>query len=104
MAKIKGIEITFGEGETYIVPPLSLGSVEDLQDRLGSYNASGAMDVSLVVDCLTASLKRNYPDMTRERVRDMVGLENMVQVMEAVMNVSGLVKKAGDVSGEAIAP
>ena len=104
MAKIKGIEITFGEGETYTVPPLSLGSVEDLQDRLGAYNPNGAMDVSLVVDCLTASLKRNYPDMTRERVRDMVGLENMVQVMEAVMNVSGLVKKAGDVSGEVTAP
>jgi hypothetical protein len=97
--KVKGVEIEFANGLTLVVPPLSLAAVESFQDRLTAYSG-GLSDVTLVIDALHASLKRNYPEMTREEVAETVDIANMQQVMFAVMNVSGLVKKE-DESGEA---
>jgi hypothetical protein len=91
--KIKGIEVELS-GEKFVVPPLSLASLEDLQDRLSNFK--GGVDkesVSTVIDAAFQALKRNYPDMTRERVREMIGLENMADVMMAVMDVSGVKRK-----------
>lgn len=95
MPKIKGVALTLA-GDVYTVPPLSLGDFELLQDRLGSLKV-GAIDkesVGTVIDATFASLKRNYPEMTRETVAGMIDLENMVDVIEAVMDVSGAKRKA----------
>jgi len=100
--RVKGIEVTFSDGQTLIVPPLSLAAVEALQGRLAKYNGDMS-DVGLVIDALTSSLKRNYPEMTRDSVAELVDISNMQDVMYAVMNVSGLVKKDGDKSGEVTA-
>lgn len=90
---IKGITLLLA-GQPYIVPPLTLGALEDLQDGLESF--TGGIDlksIKTVIDALHAALLRNYPDMTRDQVRNMVGLENMDEVMQAVMDVSGLRRK-----------
>jgi hypothetical protein len=88
--KVPGIKLTLG-GKELIVPPLSLGAVEDMQDRLSAYKGVGdKASVATAIDALTASLKRNYPETTREEVRELIGLENMQDVMLAVMDVSGL--------------
>ncbi|MBV8061455.1 MAG: hypothetical protein JO253_08050 [Alphaproteobacteria bacterium] len=97
--RVKGTAIDFADGSTLIVPPLSLASVEALQDRLVNYKG-GLGDVSVVIDALHASLKRNYPDMTRDQVAELVDIANMQDVMLAVMNTSGL-KSKGDAAGEA---
>lgn len=97
--RVKGRSITFATGVTLVVPPLSLSAVETLQDRLAEF--SGTMkDVSLVIDALKAALSRNYPEITREEVGELVDLGNMTNVMVAVMDVSGLIPKEG-ASGEA---
>lgn len=97
MVKVKGVTIEFANGPM-VVPPLSLASVELLQDRLTNYSGT-LKDVTLVIDSLHAALKRNYPDIAREEVADMVDVSNMKDVMMAVMNVAGLVKQGGE-SGE----
>lgn len=102
IARVKGQEITFSNGDILTVPPLSLAAVEKFQDRLEKYSG-GLGEVSLVIDALTSALNRNYPEMTRDQVAELVDISNMQEVMFAVMNVSGLVKKAGDESGEAAA-
>jgi hypothetical protein len=91
IVKVKGIPMSLA-GEAYVVPPLSLGALEQLQDRLAKFtgDVGGAGQVSTAIDALHAALRRNYPDVTREAVADLVGLENMADVMEAVMDVSGL--------------
>ena len=89
---IPGIRINLS-GTEYTVPPLSLGAIEVLQDRLVSFKGTLA-DASTVIDALTDSLQRNYPDVTREKVAKIVGLENYEEVFEAVMDVSGLRRKA----------
>ena len=96
MTKIKGVALTLA-GAEYIVPALSLGALELLQDRIEAFN--GAMtkeSVATVIDCLHAALGRNYPEMTRAQAADLVDVENFSEVMGAVMNTSGMVRGAAD--------
>lgn len=106
--KIKGIPLPLG-GTTYIVPPLNLGTLERLQERLANF--TGGVDqesVSTVLDAAHSALLRNYPDLTRDQVAEVVDVANMAEVMEAVMDVSGLRRKAleaeagaGELTGKA---
>lgn len=93
--KVKGVQVEFADGTVLTVPPLNLAAVEMLQERLVKF--TGGMDkesIGLVVDATLAALQRNYPDMTREHlVNSLLDLGNMQEVMEAVMDVSGLKRK-----------
>jgi len=101
--KFKGIKLNL-QGQDFVVPPLNFRSLQALQARIGTF--SGGVDpesISLVVDAAHAALQRNYPDMTKDQVTDLLDLENMLDVMEAVMDVSGLKRKAkepAEVSGD----
>lgn len=93
MAKIKGITLELG-GVNFVVPPLPLGALELLQERIEVF--TGGLDkgsVATVIDCLHASLKRNYPETTREVAAELVDVGNMGDVMQAVMDVSGMNRK-----------
>lgn len=93
--KVKGVQVTFADGTLLTVPPLNLAALESLQDRLSKF--AGGMDkesIALVVDAALAALHRNYPEITRERlVNDLLDVGNFQEVMEAVMDVSGLKRK-----------
>lgn len=94
--KYKGIKITLGD-EVLVVPPLNFRSLQELQARLVEFKAGvDPESVNVVVDAAHHALKRNYPDMTRENVIDLLDLENMLQVMEAVMDVSGMKRKEAE--------
>jgi hypothetical protein len=82
----------------YVLPPLSLGALEQLHERIKAVNGdfSSADQIGTVIDAAHAALRRNYPDLTREQVGDLVGLENMAEVFDACMDVSGLKRKAAD--------
>lgn len=93
LTKFKGIKLHLG-GKDYIVPPLNFRALQQLQSRLSEF--SGGVDpesIQLVVDCAFLALKRNYDDITEDQVIDLLDLENMQEVMEAVMDVSGLKRK-----------
>lgn len=97
---IKGITIDLG-GADYVVPPLSIGSLERLQDRIEAFEGGmGKESVSLMVDVAEAALKRNYPDITRDSLVEIMDVSNMEDIFSAVMDVSGLKRKAID-AGEA---
>ena len=107
VVRVKGIPLELG-GTTYIVPPLSLGALEQLKDALEKFTGDirESEQVSTVIDAATAALKRNYPEFTREQVADLIDLENMQDVFLALMDVSGLRRKKlesgeGDAPGEA---
>ena len=100
--KYKGVSIEFADGRTFIVPPLSLGAVEILQDKLAKFR--GEMDkesIAFVIEATTVSLQRNYPDITEEEVKnELLDLGNMSDVIGAVLDVSGLKRKAQEESGK----
>lgn len=98
---LKGIIVELGDGQPYTVPPLSLGSLEVLQERLEQFTGgTDRQSVALIVDTAFAALKRNYPDLTRKQVLDLLDVGNMQEVFEACMDVSGLKRKATE-AGEA---
>lgn len=87
---VPGTSMTLG-GRQWILPPLTLGAMEQLQDRLSAFQGSlTPASIGTVIDAAHASLKRNYPEITREEVADMVDMSNWVDVIQAVMNVSGI--------------
>lgn len=90
---IPGIELELA-GTVYIVPPLTLASMEKLQGQLSAFDGTMQPDsVKTVIDCAYLAIKRNYPDITREQVAEMIDLSDMADVMAAVMRVSGIKKK-----------
>ncbi|HNA67279.1 MAG TPA: hypothetical protein PLN96_05125 [Zoogloea sp.] len=97
---IKGITLHLA-GTDYDVPPIALGDLERLQDRIAGFQGGLDKDsVATVIDAAHAALKRNYPEITRETVAGLVDVANMGEVFSAVMDVSGLLRKERD-AGEA---
>lgn len=94
IVKVKGIEVELG-GEILVVPPLPLGALEQLQDRLSVFKGDirDKDQVATVIDAAHSALKRNYPDLTREDVANLIDVGNMADVFEAVMDVSGIKRK-----------
>ena len=104
IVKHKGISITFGD-QKLVVPPLALGALEQLQERVSKFSGDirDKEQIATVIDAAHAAIKRNYPDMTRDDVADLIDVGNMAEVFEAVMDVSGLKRKALE-EGEAREP
>lgn len=97
---IKGIPFEL-LGTTYIIPPLNLSALEAMQDKLEAFEGgTDGKSITTVIDATLSALKRNYPEMTRDQVADMLDVGNMQDVMQAVMDVSGLKRKALE-AGEA---
>lgn len=91
VVKVKGVPVEL-DGRTYIVPPLTLGALEQLQGDIAKVqNPENQTEyVGVLVKVALAALKRNYPDMTRESLLAIVDLATMNTLFEAVMGVSGL--------------
>lgn len=90
---IPGIPIALN-GQDFIIPPLNLGSLEVMQERLQKYRgAFDAESIKTVLDAAHAALKRNYPDMTREFIGEHIDLANMHDIMAAIMDAGGLRRK-----------
>jgi hypothetical protein len=99
---IPGIDFDFGGGRVYTIAPLTLGALEGLQKRftaLGQGAPTDPANVATVLDAAHAALKRNYPEITRDEVAELVDLGNMSDVLVAVLDVAGLHRKA-TISGE----
>lgn len=75
--------------------PLSLGALEKYLPRLQQLEQDGQMDFALVIDLALSSLQRNYPEITREAVGDLLDLGILPEVMQAILGASGLTRDAG---------
>jgi len=104
IVKIKGIPVELGD-RTLIVPPLALGALEQLQERIATFTGDirSKEQIATVLDAAHAALKRNYPEVTREDVAEWVDVGNMAEVFEAVMDISGMKRKALE-AGQGEAP
>lgn len=97
---IEGVAVSLG-GEDYIIPPLNLSAVRRLLPKIESIvanpnvvNLTDDMMDSMLEIILTA-MKRNYPDMSREKIEDLIDLANMKPVIAAVLGTSGFERTAG---------
>lgn len=97
VVKVKGVPFDFGEC-VLVIPPLSLGAYEQLQQQLSELpvDQREASYTSTAIDTVHAALLRNYPDMTREEVGNLMDFSNMQGAMECTMDVAGLKRKAAE--------
>ena len=91
---VKGVRFEFGNGEELTIPPLSLGAIEVLENEHGEVS-TWAPNVDMVCKLAGLSLKRNYPDMTDDHIKnDLLDVSNMLDVFNAVLDIGGLGRKA----------
>lgn len=106
VVNVPGIEHTFAGGKVLVIPPLSLGDLEQLLEPI-NHVMNGAMDmaaIGTVIDATHAALRRNYPEIERAEVGSLIDLRNMQEVLHAVMNASGMEPVAAGEVGEVQAP
>jgi len=95
-------------GQDWIVPPLTLGQLRRLMPKVRQLTEIGASmgetQIAVLVDIVTAALQRNYPEMTPDKVENLLDLGNASAVLNAVLTGSGLKPAGGAAMGEALAP
>lgn len=94
---IPGVQFDFGGGRAYLLPPLSLGALELLQERLATLPTLTSTDpeaVRTIIDATQMALNRNYPDIKREEVAELIDVSNMGDVYECLMDVAGMKRRA----------
>jgi len=99
--KVKGIELELGDRKL-VVPPLNFKALQSFKERLQGFEATAqsvsSVDMGLVIDVLHSALRRNYPDdspsaVSRDFLEEWVDVGNMMDLMQATMDVGGLVRK-----------
>jgi hypothetical protein len=93
--KVPGREMNIS-GRTVVFASLSLAASKQYRNEIKSMYKGGLPDQDLVAKLALASLKRNYPGMTLAEVEELLDDDNYLEVWQAVMNFTGLVKKAGE--------
>jgi hypothetical protein len=87
--RFKGVSVDLG-GTIYVVPAMNAGTFEDFEDRIAALQGGRELKpVGLVVDLLHRCLRRNYPEIDRNVVREFVDLDNWGELFAIVMGESG---------------
>jgi hypothetical protein len=87
--KYKGRPVELG-GQVLIVPAMNAGTFEDFEDRIAALQAgTEPKPIGLVVDLLHRCLRRNYPEIEREFVREVVDVDNWAELFAVIMGESG---------------
>lgn len=107
---IDGITIRLGERE-FVVPSLTFAQVRRFQadGTLDKVPALGAVclahpeTMTAAEAVLFAALSRNYPDLKREELADLLDLSSVEAAVDAVMGATGLKRRIAQ-QGEAQRP
>ena len=90
---IPGIAIAMG-GADWVVPPLTLGQLRRLMPKLQALGDVGGTlaepQIAVLVEIVAAALQRNYPEVTADKVEELLDLGNAAAVLAAVLTGSGL--------------
>jgi hypothetical protein len=93
--RFAGRVVTLG-GTDYTVPPLNVGALKALAPQLeATANLTGMPTLTQwddVLDVFLAAFRRNYPDMTREQLEELVDMGNFLTLSNVVFGGSGLLK------------
>jgi hypothetical protein len=86
---IPGTVVAIG-GEDFIVPPLSIARLREFLPRLQELSGLDATQMGVAqleapVAIITAALQRNYPDLTKEKVEEILDLGNALPVLNAIL-------------------
>lgn len=103
--KFAGHKVKLGDAE-FEIPSLSLGQIKRLSGEvalMSRLQPNSPMTPELMETFITvvhAAMSRNYPDVGREWLEDNIDLANVMDVVNAVMNVSGFIRNKNAAVGE----
>lgn len=91
--KIPGTALNLG-GHDFIVPPLNLNQVQHFGSVFESPPKADnfVQEFENALPIIIAAMQRNYPDFTEEDARALIDVGNFRDVVEAIVDSSGLVK------------
>lgn len=91
LVKVPGVVHDFF-GRRLVLAPLNMGPLRQLLERTKTMGQEATVDqIDTVIDAVHASLRRNYPDITRDEVEnELVDAANAELLMPIIMNRSGL--------------
>jgi len=97
MTLLNGVKVSMS-GQEYILPPLTLGTLKRLGGKLNTLanitTVPNEEQCDVMCEIVHASLTRNYPEVTKETLYEMLDLGNMQVVFQAVLGVSGIKEKS----------
>lgn len=94
---IRGTVIELGD-RRWVLPPANVATMEFHAEFFkgaakGEVDNANALDqLPVIADIVYRALKRNYPDVTPELVKEHVDLGNMEELMGALFKSSGLTR------------
>lgn len=98
MTKIPGKLVDLG-GQARVLAPINAATFKTYRAEIArAFSGAGLPDIELVAKLAHASLQRNDSEVTLDQVESWVDMGNMLDVFEALMDVSGLVAKAGNLA------
>jgi hypothetical protein len=93
----KGIALTLLDGQEYVIPALTLGQLDRLQDDIAKIKGRDPIFEpecrNSMVEVVLASLQRNYPTLDRDKLLDLMDPVLLGDAWQAVIGVSGLVER-----------
>lgn len=93
--RFRGAPFDLG-GTTYTVPPLSLGAIEEFESRIAEFEQLQVIEqVRFVVDLAHRALSRNYPELKRADLAELIDMRNAFELFTAILQESGLIKVEG---------
>ena len=84
-------KVTLG-GKEYELPPFNLNTMVALEERFGSFDSIGAglqsKKMATTLGLLTILL-RKYPELTADKIGDLVGMSNLTEVSTQIAKAIG---------------
>jgi hypothetical protein len=95
---IDGVLIKLG-GQTYVLPPCNLATLKRHAGAIDKFSSAkefnfGSESIDTVISLVSEALARNYEGVTADDVAEHIGLEQMQDYLQCVMDASGLFRKA----------
>jgi hypothetical protein len=95
ITKHGGAPFTMANGEELVVPPLPFGPMQQILEKAETTTLTWRDNLNLMAEAVFVALRRNYPDLTQERLNDeMLDSSNLRKLYALVMNASGAMDKA----------
>jgi hypothetical protein len=105
--RFPGVDVDLG-GTVYTVPPLAMRALKTYLPRMQAMETTTdgmPVDFDLLLDISLSALQRNYPDLTRDQLEELVDVVNVRKLSEAVFGKSsGLARVDGPEGNGPAAP
>ena len=96
---VEGITIRIGTKD-FVVPALNFKQLRQLMPKIKNMAVVGAemtdQQMGEVVEVVHAAVSRNYPELNKEYLDENIDMNNVRQIIAAIMGKSGLVKTSGE--------